>query len=312
MKVFISWSGDKSRAVATALHEWIPGILNNAKPWMSDLDIESGQDWNQRITGELRATSFGIICVTPENQARPWLNYEAGALSKQVDGDDTRVAPLLIDFTNPTDLTGPLTKFHARLANRDGIRRLVFDINNQLPEPLRDEILSRTFDALWPQLSKELDQINGTHPSPQAIRREPREVMEEVLTLVRGIHTAVRTGLDGVSRPTTESAKRADAHQLVYAALTGAGHTGQIITQTGASRVKVITDELMSETAMAAGHAVAREIGLKFEFEYDPDEVEWVQYQAELHEQSKPTDDRLEEQTGTGNEAGIVSGSQPD
>ncbi|WP_104168920.1 toll/interleukin-1 receptor domain-containing protein [Arthrobacter sp. SX1312] len=210
MKVFISWSGDKSKAVAAALHEWLPGILNNVDPWMSDLDIESGQDWNQRITGELADTRFGIICITPENHDRPWLNYEAGALSRQVGAVDTRVAPLLIDFDSPTDLTGPLTKFHARLANEEGIRRLVQDLNSELlPHGVREDILGRSFQALWPQLEAQLADIDRELSQPRASRRPEREVIDEVLALVRGIHAVVGVEPESrqpsvVNRPTND------------------------------------------------------------------------------------------------------------
>ena len=41
MKVFISWSGTRSKALAVALKEWLPLILQYAKPWVSDKDISS-------------------------------------------------------------------------------------------------------------------------------------------------------------------------------------------------------------------------------------------------------------------------------
>lgn len=247
MKVFISWSGDKSKAVAAALHEWIPGMLNNAKPWMSDLDIESGQDWNQRITGELKTTKFGIVCVTPENQERPWLNFEAGAISKQVDGDDTRVAPLLIDFATPTDLTGPMTKFHSRLADENGIRRLVFDMNAQLDEPLNESTLSRTFAALWPQLQEQLVEIDNEHPGVRAARRNEREVVEEILTLVRGIHTAVGTGAAVRRTPISVSGK--ELSKITQEVLESHAFQGRQMTSWDGSRLTVTTDSPVKEPA---------------------------------------------------------------
>lgn len=39
MKVFLSWSGEKSRAVAEALREWLPYINPEIEPSMSDSDI---------------------------------------------------------------------------------------------------------------------------------------------------------------------------------------------------------------------------------------------------------------------------------
>jgi hypothetical protein len=51
---------------------------------MSKEDIEAGQRWSVEIESHLDASAIGIICVTPENQSEPWLNFEAGAISKKV------------------------------------------------------------------------------------------------------------------------------------------------------------------------------------------------------------------------------------
>lgn len=45
MKVFISWSGTRSKAMANALKEWIPLIVQHAKPFVSDKDISAGDRW---------------------------------------------------------------------------------------------------------------------------------------------------------------------------------------------------------------------------------------------------------------------------
>ena len=39
MDVFISWSGERSRAAAEALRGWLPKIINAIKPWLSSADI---------------------------------------------------------------------------------------------------------------------------------------------------------------------------------------------------------------------------------------------------------------------------------
>jgi hypothetical protein len=36
MKVFISWSGEPSRTIASALNDWLEGVLPQVEPWMSD------------------------------------------------------------------------------------------------------------------------------------------------------------------------------------------------------------------------------------------------------------------------------------
>jgi hypothetical protein len=96
MKVFISWSGPRSRHVARALHDWLPDIVQYVEPWMSHEDIQAGARWSPEINDQLSQTKFGIICLTPENQHKPWLAFEAGALAKTV--DDAYVVPYLIDM----------------------------------------------------------------------------------------------------------------------------------------------------------------------------------------------------------------------
>ena len=112
MRVFISWSGERSKHIALSLKGWLPDVLQAVKPWMSDTDIESGQRWQKEISTQLEVCKFGIICVTPENQAKPWLNFEAGALSKTL-GSEAYVRPYLYDM-EPGDLVGPLPQFQLR------------------------------------------------------------------------------------------------------------------------------------------------------------------------------------------------------
>ena len=42
MKVFISWSGERSKQMAAALKEWLPTAIQYLEPWMSDTDIHAG------------------------------------------------------------------------------------------------------------------------------------------------------------------------------------------------------------------------------------------------------------------------------
>ena len=186
MKVFISWSGERaSRAVAASLRNWLPSVIQSVKPWMSDKDIYSGQRWNEAINGQLSEINFGIICVTPENQAAPWLNFEAGALAKVL--ESSRVIPYLHDLEKSNLNRGPITQFQAEYADKKGTKSLVDSINHMNPSPLSDEVLKKTFDGLWPQLELELSQI----PQPTKVSSLPQRTMDdkvdELLQFIREI-----------------------------------------------------------------------------------------------------------------------------
>jgi len=43
MKVFLSWSSEKSLAVAQALREWLPYVNAEIQPWVSGTDIAPGE-----------------------------------------------------------------------------------------------------------------------------------------------------------------------------------------------------------------------------------------------------------------------------
>jgi TIR domain len=182
MKVFISWSGDKSRSVALALADWLPGVINVVEPFVSAKDIYAGSRWQFDIATQLDETNFGIVCVTRDNQLAPWLNFEAGALAKSV--DSSRVAPLAIDL-KPSDVQLPLGQFQAQPATKDGIEAIVRSLNGSCPSPLDETRLSRAFATWWPQLEDQLREIEATAVPSDAPIRSDRELLEEILNTVR-------------------------------------------------------------------------------------------------------------------------------
>ena len=128
MKIFISWSGSRSKIVAEALNQLLPEIIQSVKPWISTSDINAGARWSDNVARELEASNFGIICVTQDNQRAPWLLFEAGALAKSV--EKSLVCPYLIDL-EPSQLeSGPLSQFQAKKADMESTLNLMRTINN--------------------------------------------------------------------------------------------------------------------------------------------------------------------------------------
>ena len=124
-RILISWSGERSEKIAEILREWLPTILPGVEPWLSSEDIRKGSRWSLQLATELEATQFGLLVVVPENQCSPWLNFEAGAISKWV--KHARVAPLLFGMS-PSELRGPLAQFQATEFTKKDVIRLLRSI----------------------------------------------------------------------------------------------------------------------------------------------------------------------------------------
>ncbi len=133
MKVFISWSGHRSGQLASALRDWLPGVLQVIEPWLSSEDLPVGARWADEIARSLQATDVGIICLTPENLESPWLMYEAGALSKRV--GESLVCTYALDIPLSA-ITGPLAQFQSALAQREDTFQLIRTLNAAQSGPI--------------------------------------------------------------------------------------------------------------------------------------------------------------------------------
>jgi hypothetical protein len=191
MKLFLSWSGERSQAMAEALRDWLPKVIQAIQPWMSAVDIDRGARWSSDIAVELEQTSFGILCLTPENLTSAWIHFEAGALSKTL--EKTLVCPYLFEL-EPADLNGPLVQFNAAKANKEDTWKLLLTINDVQETPLPKSTLDESFEVWWPKLEEKLIAL----PIPQLqvkSERPEREILEEILGLVRE-QTKTKTSVD--------------------------------------------------------------------------------------------------------------------
>lgn len=181
--VFISWSGNRSRHVAEALREWLPMVVQAAKPFLSKKDIDKGSRWHVELAGALDMTKVGIVCLTPENQREPWLLFEAGALSKITD-KGTLVCTFLVAGLQPSDVRSPLSEFQATKSEKDETRQMLQSINKTIGSTLSEHTLDDVFDALWPKLEAKLSSLPEpeTHVPP---KRDLNEMISEVLNLSR-------------------------------------------------------------------------------------------------------------------------------
>lgn len=190
MKVFITWSGERSRAVAVVVAEWLPCVIQAVDPWISSTGVDRGAQWFPKILEELAETKLGIVCLTRENQNAPWIHFEAGALAKGK--MDSRVCTLLIDLKATDVNDGPLVPFNHTLPNKEGMLALVRTANSCLEgRHLTDKVLESAFEAHWQKLHAGFVAAVDRQPEQEPPPRTQEDLLREVLDTVRRVDRKV-------------------------------------------------------------------------------------------------------------------------
>lgn len=147
MNIFLCHSGNQSLKVAEALYYWLPRVLQNTKPFISNEGIPKGQPWMKDLGDHLEKTSIGIICLTPENLRSTWIHFEAGALFKG--SGESHICTYLFDVEE-RDVAMPLSYFQLTKAEKEDTFRLIKKINLlQNEQSIPDDILNDTFEKFW-------------------------------------------------------------------------------------------------------------------------------------------------------------------
>jgi hypothetical protein len=217
MRVFISWSGPQAKAVAEGLKEWLPQVLaRKVSCFVSSTDIDTGQRGLNVIAQQLEQCEFGIVVVTPENQEKPWINFEAGALSKAFE-DHAQVTPLLVGLAEQ-DVKQPLAQFQMCTAtSRESVLQMVLSVNRVQSDPLDEAAASSLFDVHWNSFESLLAAAM-TMTTIEKPRRTAEELLEEVLTTVRGLQRQV----DDLREPAVRASPLSRTEQKVTEAATRA------------------------------------------------------------------------------------------
>jgi hypothetical protein len=283
--VFISWSGERSNAVALKLREWLPRVIQAAKPWMSDIDIAKGSRGLNEVMKALSSMKVGIICLSPQNLETPWLLYEAGALSKAID-DSSRLCTYLLDGLEPEDVKPPLGMFQATRASKEDSRKLIQTINLSVSDdPLSDEDFDAVFDAMWPSLETTIKSLPLIEPT-RAVRRKTDDMIIEILEIVRSeanrnrvevvqMQPAIeqpRTKVESISREITRQQRFLG--ELVDHA-TGWRIDGNAVRLIFSSKNRAIGEMLQAKDAMTRLRIIASKVlgvraDVQIEIEGDP------------------------------------------
>ncbi len=143
----------RGRCAAMLRRRDVPQIMRGCS-FVSAEDLAKGARWSAAIATQLDESAFGIICLTPENWERPWVNFEAGALAKRF---DQGLYTFFLGF-RATDIVSPLTQFQSTHFEEEEIFKVVSSLNVGLGGNALDAAQLRTaFDAFWPPLKADLD-----------------------------------------------------------------------------------------------------------------------------------------------------------
>lgn len=194
LRVFVSYSGTTSRRVAEHLVEFIKNVLS-VSPWIG---IEAGNRWFGILTERLGEAVFGILCLTTENLTAPWIHFEAGALSRDV---NIPVVPFLFDIL-PKDVRDPLKQFQTvGCDDRNGVRTLIYSISRSCHIPSDMAEINRSFDNYWNGFYDQLVNLRSTFASLLAPDRpcyivcssHPTRSLRDQASKVRNCSVAVRS-----------------------------------------------------------------------------------------------------------------------
>lgn len=178
--------------IAEFLRDWLPTVLSGAvEPFVSSQDIAKGDRGLTVIARELDEINYGVVILTRDNREAPWINFEAGALAKIV--GEGRVSTVLVGVT-PTDITGPLSQFqHTILSDRVDTRQLLGDMARESAAIDGKSVPTASLDALfemkWPALEAEV--ASASDGGAPVTERDQKDILEEVLEVVRGIQREV-------------------------------------------------------------------------------------------------------------------------
>lgn len=175
MKVFISWSGEKSKQYAAALKDLLESCFHSINVFFSEDDIPKGDNWSKKILEELASSDYCLICATKDSLNSPWINFEAGAMAN----NNAKVSAILFDLKNE-ELKGPLSLFESTKLEEKDFERLMRNINEF--EQVKLNVLEKSFKVFFKEFSEKINNISSITSNRLTVNmdKEIREILKVV------------------------------------------------------------------------------------------------------------------------------------
>lgn len=172
----------------------IEDTFDSVDAFVSHGDISPGERGLATIKEQLDGTSVGIPIVTRDNVGAAWINFESGALSKEVPDATVRVMPCLVDYEDASELIGPLTQFQAKLLNRDGVEAILETIAEANSVGWARK--KSGFDARWPQFDQRFEAHRKSKDGGSSAekKRSDSDMLAEIVNNTRELRKAFEGG----------------------------------------------------------------------------------------------------------------------
>ena len=238
MKVFISWSGETSRAVALALADWFPKVIQVIQPFVSAKDIDKGANWTVELARELEEAAFGVVCLAPDNIQSPWLYYETGAITKSV---DSRVCPVLFGLQK-AEIPAPMSQLQMTTLEKEDVLALMKSMNKVAGSPINEVTLIDAVDVWWPQLEKNISAIPPISLNEQPnLTVEPKKPTVDLVDMMTELLQRVRN-LDEIARM--------ERNERIHRPVMSNRSVGTLRSRRIRSKMEILLESLSAEGAL--------------------------------------------------------------
>ena len=181
MNVFIGWLGEASKEIASSLESWLNGMFDGRVSAYTTMDnLAAGSEWFHGLRRAMNDADCGLLCVTEDNVNSPWLSYEAGALSQNVE----LLIPILFEVS-PLRVSAPLRMFQSVPFGLDGMKELTYALNRSCGDKgLSSQELERRFQARYPSFEMAVrENLPESKPQPEDLSVILPLIQEEIEAL---------------------------------------------------------------------------------------------------------------------------------
>ena len=179
MNLFICWSGRRGKSVAEQMAAWLQSVFGDRVVPKVSVGIDKGVAWRDELMAFVSESAAGLLCITREALGSPWVNYEAGMLSRSLGPAGAsaasgagRIYTLLLGVS-ASELSGPLAAFQSSDASDErDVRRLVDSLGRTLaPTGTHGSV---SVDDRWRKLAEELRNRLAVVPAATLLETWPQ------------------------------------------------------------------------------------------------------------------------------------------